>query len=90
MAISHEGASISMNIKALNEGEGFVVTFSANLGNTTPRNARNKASDQGITGQRLNVHRDTLADAQSTLESEITDFASELTTFITEWNEQQN
>lgn len=86
--ISHEGASISMNIKALQEGEGFVVTFSASLGNTTPQDARNEAHKQGITGQRLNVHRDTFGEAQTTLASEISDFASELTTFIETWNNE--
>lgn len=88
MHISYEDASTTMGFRALEEGEGFVVTFSASLGRQVPQDAKNQAHKQDITGQRLNVHRDTLPEAIQALTDESNAFATELVNFIETWNSE--
>lgn len=95
--IDIEGISVQPKIEAKQQGEGFDVElvtdwFPNRKNHLLPnelQNAIRDARSQEIIGFRVNGHEDTYADARTRIDTEISDFESEITTFINDWNESQ-
>ena len=94
MAITTHGLETDPSIRALEEGEGFVVTFVGKWFDNIPNHelsqeqqqAINEAKQQGLLGLQIEKHRDTFADA-STLQKTATDnWVSAMQTFINNFN----
>ena len=77
-----EGISFSPYVEALAPGEGFIVRLSTSW--NTDRETRRLAEQEGLLGQRLNVHKATFAEARTAIDTAIGDFVTDVQAFISE------
>jgi len=87
MALTIEGIKVAPSMEALSVGEGFIVRLdvSWNL-DSEFRDAVRQAQSEGVIGNRLNSHEVTYDDALAALATSLTDFQSEINTFIQTYN----
>lgn len=86
--ITFANVRIGGSIQALNPvSEGFNVNINANV-NFEDRSANRTAQQQGITRSKT-FHADTYNDAKAQLANQFDNLESALTSFVTDWNNNQ-
>lgn len=85
MTISASGASITRNITALDNGQGFTIRVNGAV-NFKDRTATREAQARNLAGEKIRGHETALADAQTEAKTAEDGFISQLTAFINDWN----
>jgi hypothetical protein len=94
MAIDTQGLNIETDIRALEEGDGFVVNVSTDWFpdvrnhklTQEQRNAINQAQSDGLLGLQLEGHEPSFADANTRINSVVDQWVTDISTFITNFN----